>query len=132
VRGDAKSIKDSVQDLLDLCNRKLARGINEKGNVLGLEKTQIDSIKQKFEQYCVKEKEKVTPGMGSIEFISGKYSSALRGSVMEVLKTKAKKYQDPGYGTAGAPAKQTKQQNTKKVFEYLAQYLQQMGCTFEF
>jgi tRNA(Arg) A34 adenosine deaminase TadA len=122
-----KGIKDSVEDMHDLLNRKLARGTSPKGNVQGLEKPQMDDIKSKFEKYCVDEKKKITPGMGSIEFISGKYSSALRGTVMQVLKRKAEKYQHAEYGTANAPAKQ---RNTKIVFEYLAQYLQQMGCTF--
>jgi tRNA(Arg) A34 adenosine deaminase TadA len=123
--ASAKGVKDSVDDINVLCNQKLARGINEKGNVQGLEKKQMDDIKEKFKQHCAAQKKKVTPGMGSIEFITSSYSSALRGAVMDVLKRKAAKYHHAEYGTATAPAKQ---QNTKIVFKYLAQYLQQMGC----
>jgi hypothetical protein len=83
-------------------------------------------LTEKFDTYFKQKSKEAAPSMGTIEFINkGKGSAVLRTAAIEVLKAKRQKLQDAQYGTAQSPPKQ---QNNKIVLEYLALYLQGMGC----
>jgi hypothetical protein len=122
---EARTIKESVSNMNELYKR-LAKGIAPSGNVQGLDNSQQKAITEKFDTYFKQKSKEAAPSMGTIEFINkGKGSAVLRTAAIEVLKAKRQKLQDAQYGTAQSPPKQ---QNNKIVLEYLALYLQGMGC----